>query len=166
MNGSLDEIRDRLSAIEATLRERADPGAKVHYSTFWVVDELRRRETPGGEVVFGGVVPDGTGSQIEWQYGLPVSEVLSRPWDERSSAVMALAHPMRLRILELVHGGIDRVAEMADQSATGTTGQIYHHVKLLSDAGWLVPSGRGRLAIPSARIVPLLTLLLILDSPG
>ncbi|WP_051715621.1 hypothetical protein [Streptomyces bikiniensis] len=39
---------------------------------------------------------------------------------------------------------------------TGTTGQIYHHLRQLTGAGRLHTSGRGRYEVPAARVVPLL----------
>lgn len=172
MDDSTSDILASLERIEARLVSCGDDTTDsastvgVARSDLWVVEGLRGGDGLGGSVVYAGVVTTPTGGQIEWQYGLPVVEVVSQPWRDRSASLVAIGHPIRLSILELVHGGINRVADIASQPGMGTTGQIYHHVKLLTDAGWLVPAGRGLLNIPSARVVQLLTILLIVDSPN
>lgn len=63
---------------------------------------------------------------------------------------------MRLRLLREILGGRRTAAELAALDETGTTGQIYHHLRQLTGAGWLHTKGRGRYEVPGARVVPLL----------
>ncbi len=48
---------------------------------------------------------------------------------------------------------------MCIRDRTRTTGQIYHHLRLLTAAGWLHTTGRGRYEVPGTRVVPLLVVL-------
>ncbi|WP_026037720.1 ArsR/SmtB family transcription factor [Salinibacterium sp. PAMC 21357] len=162
---TLEEISARLAALESAIAVRDANETTRRESSLWAIEELRAQASASGAVIYAGVVPSSSGGQIEWQYGLPIDIIVARSWPERAGALSALAHPIRLRILQLIFEGTDRIVDMAGLNDTGTTGQIYHHVKLLADAGWVVPAGRGRLAIPSARVVPLMALFAIVDSP-
>lgn len=154
---SLAAILGRLTALEALVGDRLnDVGPE---STFWVLDGLRRASAPS--VVYAGLVLRPDNRQTEWQVGSAVADLEALKWDALAVGVAALGHPLRLRILQLVHDGADRVADLAAAPGMGTTGQIYHHVNILTDAGWLIPAGRSRFAIPAERIVPLLTLIAI-----
>lgn len=48
---------------------------------------------------------------------------------------------------------------------TDTSGQIYHHLKALASAGWLVSGKRGTHEVPPSRIVPLLAFLIAAGTP-
>jgi hypothetical protein len=41
----------------------------------------------------------------------------------------------------------------------GTSGQLYHHLRQLIGAGWLVQTARGHYTVPGDRVIPLLVLL-------
>lgn len=65
----------------------------------------------------------------------------------------------RLRLLREILGGLRTAAELAALDEAGTTGQIHHHLRQLTGAGWLHAAGRGRYEIPPVRVVPLLVVL-------
>jgi hypothetical protein len=48
------------------------------------------------------------------------------------------------------------VPSLLARNEVGTTGQIYHHLRQLTGAGWLHTTGRGRYEVPPGRVVPLL----------
>ncbi|MGV9181870.1 ArsR/SmtB family transcription factor [Arcanobacterium canis] len=54
-----------------------------------------------------------------------------------SQDLNALAHPIRLEILQLTAERAMSVRELVEALSTGTTGQVYHHMKALSSAGWV-----------------------------
>uniref|UniRef100_A0AAU2VR19 Helix-turn-helix domain-containing protein n=1 Tax=Streptomyces sp. NBC_00008 TaxID=2903610 RepID=A0AAU2VR19_9ACTN len=80
-------------------------------------------------------------------------------WSEAAESLAALGHPVRLRLLREILGGRRTAAELAALDETGTTGQIYHHLRQLTGAGWLHTTGRGRYEVPGVRVVPLLVVL-------
>jgi hypothetical protein len=49
---------------------------------------------------------------------------------------------VRLRLLLAVLRGATGPAELAEVPGIGTSGQIYHHIRTLTAAGWLRASGR------------------------
>ncbi|MGK5443263.1 ArsR/SmtB family transcription factor [Micromonospora sp. URMC 105] len=162
------DIEERLSALEAQVaaltaeRPPAPPAAPPEAGdTFWALDGLKARlpEESDGAVLYTGVVRLPDRQTYHWQYGQVVPEVLDSDWSELAAALTALAHPVRLRLLREVLGGRHGTAELAAIEGLGTTGQLHHHLRQLTAAGWLRSSGRGRYAVPGERVVPLLVIL-------
>jgi hypothetical protein len=154
------ELEARLQVVESRLGIGAtDRPPLPDPETFWVLDGLRTRDDES--VVFAGDVPTAAGP-VTWQYGLPAEALLAPDEgsvDTASSRLAALGHPVRLRLLLAVLRGTSSPAELAEVPGTGTSGQIYHHVRTLTAAGWLRSSGRGRVQVPAERVVPLLVAL-------
>ena len=152
-------LEERLAALERTVAEltgapaSAPPGPTAEQD-FWVLDELRRRH-PEGAVVFAGTAAVGKG-EVAWQWGAPSEDLREADWTEASGVFDALAHPVRLRLLQRVLNGAGSTSELALDESMGTTGQLHHHLRALVAGGWLVSTGRGRWAIPPQRVVPLL----------
>ncbi|WBB77250.1 helix-turn-helix domain-containing protein [Micromonospora sp. WMMD882] len=169
-------LEDRVAALEAQvaeLREQvtADPAATVPAATapttapdaddvFWALNGLKQRLPAGhpGAVLYTGAV-DLDGERYDWQYGLPVDDVLAGDWADSAAVLTALAHPVRLRLLREILGGRRGTAELAEIEELGTTGQLHHHLRQLTAAGWLRSAARGRWAVPPDRVVPLLAIL-------
>ncbi|MFT9668171.1 ArsR/SmtB family transcription factor [Streptomyces rhizosphaericola] len=168
------ELERRLTALEG--QDREDGGSpRLGDGDFWALDGLKQRLADAGEtgadggVLFTGAVRLPTGERYEWQYGAFTGALLDseggdgeHPSDGGSTAADALAalgHPVRLRLLREILGGRRTAAELAALDAVGTTGQIYHHLRQLTGAGWLRTAGRGRYEVPAARVVPLLVVL-------
>lgn len=159
-------IEERLAALEAaTTQEPAAPaGAAPRSATlpaerFWVLDGLRADADapPGGAVVYAGRVTLPTGEEYEWQMAHPAAQVRGSEETDPgpASAFAALGHPVRLRLLREVLGGVRTTAELATLPGLGTTGQLHHHLRQLTAAGWLRTTARGAYAVPGERVVPL-----------
>ncbi|MZD07263.1 helix-turn-helix domain-containing protein [Streptomyces sp. SID5785] len=99
------------------------------------------------------------GREYEWQYGAVTDELLASDWTEVADTFAALGHGLRLRLLREVLSGHTSATELAALDEVGTSGQIYHHLRQLTAAGWLRSAGRGRYEVPAARVVPLLVAL-------
>ncbi|MFJ7062511.1 ArsR/SmtB family transcription factor [Streptomyces microflavus] len=165
------ELERRLTALERQDRE----SPRLGDGDFWALSGLKQQLADVGEaaadggVLFTGAVRLPTGEQYEWQYGALTGALLEgdgeageeRPDDASATAdsLAALGHPVRLRLLREILGGRRTAAELAALDAVGTTGQIYHHLRQLTGAGWLRTAGRGRYEVPAARVVPLLVVL-------
>ncbi|MEU3835265.1 ArsR/SmtB family transcription factor [Streptomyces microflavus] len=165
------ELERRLTALERQDRE----SPRLGDGDFWALNGLKQQLADVGEaaadggVLFTGAVRLPTGEQYEWQYGALTGALLEeegagdeeRPDDASATAdsLAALGHPVRLRLLREILGGRRTAAELAALDAVGTTGQIYHHLRQLTGAGWLHTAGRGRYEVPAARVVPLLVVL-------
>ena len=97
-----------------------------------------------------------TAGPVAWQYGLSADTLLDLDWVEFAATLDALSHPARLTVLRLVLSGVRSTADLIEQAALGTTGQLHHHLRQLVAAGWLTLVKRGEYVVPGQRVVPLL----------
>ncbi|GAA2510949.1 winged helix-turn-helix domain-containing protein [Streptomyces gobitricini] len=160
------ELEERVAELErriAALEGGAHAAPPVGEGDFWALEGLKARLARAGAseggVLFTGAVRLPTGEQYEWQYGALTDEQLDGDWTEAAESFAALGHPVRLRLLREILGGRRTAAELAALEEVGTTGQIYHHLRQLTGAGWLHAAGRGRYEVPPGRVVPLLVAL-------
>ncbi|MFT4051523.1 MAG: winged helix-turn-helix domain-containing protein [Microbacterium sp.] len=165
-----DDVESRLSALEqavAALRGQVVPAAEASDTdrALWALEGLRARAPEGGAVLYTGTVDLPTGGTVQWQYGLPAVAVLAQDWSEQVLALSALGHAVRLQILHAVLHGTTTASALVKTLGLGTSGQVYHHLKELTMAGWLAPRKRGTYEIPAARIVPLLAILVAAGTP-
>lgn len=138
----------------------ADPNAVLPEDVFWALNGLKERESAPTVLYTGVVRLPGQPGPVEWQMGHYVDDLLGQDWSDRAAALSALGHPVRLQILQLIaRSEASTAAELAATSGLGTTGQVYHHLKLLVSAGWLRGGARGTHHIPPERLVPLLVVL-------
>ncbi|MEV0895266.1 winged helix-turn-helix domain-containing protein [Actinoplanes sp. NPDC049802] len=159
---------DRLDALErrvAELEKRlSEPAARQTPTpdpdVFWALEGLLARVgDPGAALITGHVtLPDGRTAR--WQQGATTGELLGADWTEQVTALAALAHPARIRLLQHVLHGPATAADLTRIEGMGTSGQVYHHLRQLVAAGWLQTVGGGRYEVPVARVVPLLTTIL------
>ena len=80
---------------------------------------------------------------IRWQYGLRAEDLLDRDWSEFARPVEALGHPVRLELVRRILTGTQTTAELLELDQFASTGQLYHHLRQLVSAGWLVSPRRG-----------------------
>lgn len=85
-------------------------------------------------------------------------------WSEFARPVEALGHPVRLELVRRILTGTQTTAELLELDQFASTGQLYHHLRQLVSAGWLVSPRRGHYEVPAPRIVPLLVLTMIAAS--
>ncbi|KPC62858.1 ArsR/SmtB family transcription factor [Streptomyces chattanoogensis] len=167
------ELERRLAALERAAGRPAGPAAgpsapasspeRDPDDDFWALNGLKEQlaelGADNGGVLFTGAVRTPTGKRYEWQYALATDTVLVRDWGEAAESFAALGQPVRLRLLREILGGRCTAAELTEIDGMGTTGQIYHHLRQLTAAGWLHSAARGRYEVPAGRVVPLLVML-------
>lgn len=162
-----DDVRRRLAAIEQRLaRLEGGETAAAEVSAddpFWALHALQQRVPEPGAVLFTGSVTVREGERYEWQEGRPTGDLLDADWGELAAGLGALAHPVRLALVQAVLRGTRAVAELSDDERFGTSGQLYHHLRQLVAAGWLKAAGRGRYVVPPARVLPLLVIVMGAD---
>ncbi|MFH9135090.1 ArsR/SmtB family transcription factor [Streptomyces sp. NPDC017524] len=155
------ELERRLTALE----RRDSESPRLGDGDFWALDGLKQQLTEVGEaaadggVLYTGAIRLPTGESYEWQYGALTEALFGGDWADAADSFAALGHPVRLRLLREILGGLRTTAELAALDELGTTGQIYHHLRQLTGAGWLHAAGRGRYEVPPTRVVPLLVVL-------
>ncbi|MFF4505462.1 ArsR/SmtB family transcription factor [Streptomyces sp. NPDC001401] len=152
---ALEQAADRPRSAPSPERERGDDLWALH----GLKDQLAELGADNGGVLFTGAVRTPTGKRYEWQYGLATDTVLDGDWTDAAESFAALGQPVRLRLLREILGGRCTAAELTELDGTGTTGQIYHHLRQLTAAGWLHTAARGRYEVPADRVVPLLVML-------
>lgn len=154
-----ESLEARVAALEERVSRLESGPERSRDEVFWALEGLRRRLTGDGQVLFTGSVDLPTGEHYEWQQGAATEGLLEADWSEHSAPYAALGHPVRLTLLRAVLRGIRSAAQLQEAAALHTTGQLYHHLKQLTAAGWLQAEGRGRYHVPAGRVVPLLVLL-------
>jgi hypothetical protein len=157
----LEDLSRKLDSVLALLEASAPKAHSVaEVERFWALDGLRQRvEQQAGAVLFTGTVQLPTGEPYAWQQSATTDQLLSLDWSELNDTIAALAHPMRLLLLQQVAQGKRSTAELSAINTLGTTGQLYHHIRPLLAAGWLRKGSRGHYEIPGPRVVPLLIIL-------
>lgn len=161
-------IDDRLSALEQRVarlehghREPSTPAATAEppeEPDLFLLASVEQR-IPDSVAIVGSVPVAGAG-QARWQQSRHVSGIEDLDWGERAGELAALGHPVRLRLLQLVAGGVHGTGALADSDGVGSVGQVQHHLRTLLAAGWLESSGRGQVSVPNSRLVPLLAVVL------
>ncbi|MGY5127831.1 ArsR/SmtB family transcription factor [Streptomyces nigrescens] len=159
----VSELERRLAVLEQAADRPAPSPEREPDDALWALrglkDQLAELGADNGGVLFTGAVRTPAGQRYEWQYGLVTDTVLERDWADAAESFAALGQPVRLRLLREILGGRCTAAELTELDGTGTTGQIYHHLRQLTAAGWLHTTARGRYEVPTERVVPLLVML-------
>lgn len=159
-----DDLAARVAALEARVDAWESPRTAAAAEPLWALERLKRDVVPTvgeqGAVLFTGSVTLPTGERAEWQEGRGVEDLLAADWSTFVGGLSALAHPVRLMLLRRVLGGTRSVTELGEHESLGTTGQLYHHLRQLTAAGWLRATARGRYEVPAERVVPLLVVLM------
>ncbi|MFF5962007.1 ArsR/SmtB family transcription factor [Streptomyces luteogriseus] len=153
------DLERRLAALEGS----QPTGPRIDGNDFWALNGLKNQLSeagaPDGGVLYTGSVRLPTGEEYAWQMTALTQDLLEDEWTTAAESFAALGHPVRIRLLREILCGRRTAAELAELDEVGTTGQIYHHLRQLTAAGWLHTTGRGRHEVPPARVVPLLTAL-------
>ncbi|MCT9867839.1 winged helix-turn-helix domain-containing protein [Paenarthrobacter aurescens] len=166
----LAALEERVAALEAASVPGATQPGPEHEPTdpFWVLSSLKQRYADTAVVTYAGRIPGGDHqgykgpTPVDWQYGLPVTDILARDWETTgaSHALGALGSPTRIRFLQEILRGNDSVASLSELEGVGTPGQVYHHLSQLQAAGWVRPISRGRYGVPGEKVIPLLVIIL------
>lgn len=161
------ELERRLAALERTEASSRPPrGERPGRSALDALRPLEHLEeqlaaagADAGGVMYTGSVRLPTGQPYGWQFTELTDGLLEADWSVAAECFAALGHAVRLRLMREILGGLRTAAELTELDDIGTTGQIYHHLRQLTGAGWLQTKGRGRYEVPAARVVPLLVML-------
>lgn len=158
-DGRWDDLDRRLSAVEELLRERPGRPPQETGDRFWVLAGLADDASalPGGAVVYAGRVRLPAGQEYAWQRTHAADDARGGADGDAAvaSALGALAHPVRLRLVREVLTGTTTTAALAALPGLGTTGQLHHHLRQLTTTGWLRTTARGTYDVPADRVVPL-----------
>jgi hypothetical protein len=155
---------DTSPASAPTATAASDTSDTPDDDPYWVLTGLEERHPDDDVVLYAGTFPVGDGGGYRWQFGLPTASILDGDFADAAPALSALAHPVRLTLLQAVLAGTHQTAELSALPGIGTSGQVYHHLNQLAAAGWLRSPRRGRWEVPGERTIPLLALLMAAPS--
>lgn len=168
IDGRLRALEERVAALEdgatrPSATERSGPGGDVAGAPedpYWALTGLRARLDPGrGAVLWTGMTETGAGP-VSWQMSRSTEELLDPEDSELSAASLAaLGHPVRIDLALAAVRGTGKLTELAEELGLASTGQLYHHIKALTAAGWLRSGARGYVTVPPERVIPLLVIL-------
>lgn len=151
---------EQRSLADAPPVSGSDPQTRAEEpSRFWALEMLQEQVPEPGAVMLVGSVTAPNGQHAQWQYGTVADDIFGSDFSSRAESMSALAHAVRLRILQHLLSGAETVQDLTAADAFGTSGQIYHHLKILVSAGWLSAGQRGHYYVPAERLVPLLAIL-------
>jgi len=153
LDARLRAIEERLDLLE---RRKAPPQPSAD-PELWALEALAFRGIDG--VTYAGHVNVPQHGTLGWQITLPTSSVTGQRWTDAAPVLAALGHPVRLELLRAVLNGLGTTQELSTVTTVGTTGQLYHHLRELQAAGWVMTPTRGQYRVPAERVVPLLTIL-------
>jgi DNA-binding transcriptional ArsR family regulator len=153
---SLATLAKRLEALERAVSRPA--AAAPDSERYWLVGRMQAEPAPGA-VAYGGSVTTPRGEHYVWQKQARAADLYRFDWTSVEAVLIGLGHPVRLAILKAVLEGRGTAAELQRVEGLGTTGQLYHHLKILERGGWVRSLERGRYGVPGERVVPLLTIL-------
>jgi DNA-binding transcriptional ArsR family regulator len=159
LRAAIERLNTRLARLEAS-RPLDQPSDAEKY---WVLHRLQQGEEARerrGEIVYAGAATLPTGEQYLWQRHGGVAALFKGDWSGLDGVLAALGHPVRLRLLKLILEGQTSKSALELAAGLGTSGQLYHHLKTLQDAGWVRSLERGTYGVPGERVVPLLAILL------
>lgn len=142
-----------------TADHHTPPDPSADDDPYWVLTGLQERHPDADVILYAGTMSAGDGV-YRWQYGLPTESVLEGDFADAAPVLTALAHPVRLALVQAVLTGTHTTADLAALPGIGTSGQVYHHLNLLASGGWLRSPRRGRWEVPGERTIPLLALVM------
>lgn len=160
----LAEVLVRLQKLEDRQQGAGERGAgDVEAEKYWLISALQamhqQEGIKGGSVAYGGDVVTPTGAHYVWQQQRAAREMFKQDWQGLDRVLAALGHPVRLQLLQAILHGKSSKAALEKLEGFGTTGQLYHHLRILEEAGWVRSLERGVYGVPGERVVPLLTML-------
>lgn len=138
---------------------RIDASPAVDPDVFWALEGLHAREPAPGAVMIVGNVELPTGIVARWQEGARTEDLLDDDGESCAESLAALGHPVRIKLVREVLRGTATARGLAQLDGMGTSGQVYHHLRLLVSAGWLRARG-GAYEVPTERVVPLLAIMM------
>lgn len=158
----LRRLEERLDEIDRRSESPSAPSPGTE--PLWALNGLQEvTHDPAGAVLLTGAVTTPRGGQARWQISAEAQEMFDSDFADRADKLSALAQPVRLQLIQRIMTDASTVNDLLDTGEFGTSGQIYHHLRQLVNAGWVETVGKSKYAVPASRVVPILVILLAVD---
>lgn len=162
LSARLNRIEERLGGTDnfAELIPKADPADEP----LWALKGLEAvTKDSVGAVLMTGTVTTPMGMESRWQVAAAARDMFDSDFADRADKLSALAQPVRLQLIQRIMTDANTVNDLLETGEFGTSGQIYHHLRQLVNAGWVTTVGKSRYEVPASRVVPILVILLAVD---
>lgn len=103
---------------------------------------------------------------VTWNIAYSADATLDLAPETTANVFAALGHPARVEIVRLLARGNASVAHLQESGDFGTSGQLYHHLKILTAASIVTKVGRNDYGIAPTHLVPVLICLLAAGDIG
>ncbi|ALE72952.1 MULTISPECIES: winged helix-turn-helix domain-containing protein [unclassified Pseudonocardia] len=143
----LTDLEDRVAQLERRIVD-GDPGGRGSRGP---------AATGAGTVRYSGEVA--LHGDIGWAIEYDAGAALDLADEPRTAVLAALGHPVRVRIVRSLLHGPRGTTELTEAAELASTGQLYHHLKALTHAGFVEQDGRGTYRMAPRAVVPALVLL-------
>ena len=150
---SSDDLEARITRLEAAVFASGRPDDHADSS-----DDDGAERTTSGILEYSGAV-DFTGP-VTWNITYSANAAVDLAPEALSSTFAALGHPARIEIVRLLIRGNASVTDLQEAGDFGTTGQLYHHLKILTTASIVTKVGRNDYGIAPTHLVPVLVSML------
>lgn len=111
-----------------------------------------------GMLTYGGSVD--LAGQVNWTIRYHAESTMGLPTEPLAAVFAALGHPTRLEIVRLLLRGNASVTTLQQAGDFGTTGQLYHHLKILTGSSVVTKIDRNEYGIAASHVVPALIAML------
>ncbi|MDO4264760.1 MAG: winged helix-turn-helix domain-containing protein, partial [Deinococcus sp.] len=139
----LAELERRVSALEGRETALTRTDTPTDEDPFWALNRLKT-DFPDGALLYAGHVYLPTGEHWGWKEFEDTAALLQSDWEGAAPVLAALGHPLRLAILRAVLHGSRSTTELQADPGLAVGGKLYHHLRELQAAGWLLLQGRGQ----------------------
>ena len=149
----IDTLERRLARLEQLVEDLSPAGSRLPASAGEPIDR------PADDVVgYQGAVD--LAGPVSWEIRYHAPAILNLPTDALADVFAALGHPVRITIVRRLLAANASVTELQETGEFGTSGQLYHHLKILTTASVVTKVGRNEYAIAPTHVVPTLVALL------
>lgn len=159
LESELHELAARVDRLEETLRGGGSPRPVTEPSDGPGPPGTDTSDTATGAqtVRYSGTVD--LAGPVQWNIHYDAAAALDLPTESTAAVFAALGHPARLEIVRILLRGNASVTDLQAAGDFGTSGQLYHHLKILTAAGVASKLGRNEYGIAATHVVPTLVAL-------
>jgi DNA-binding transcriptional ArsR family regulator len=158
LESELHELAARVGRLEETLRGDGAPRSLPARSDGPDTDDAPGSTPTGAQTVrYSGAVD--LAGPVQWSIHYDAGAVLELPAESAAAVFAALGHPARLEIVRILLRGNASVTDIQAAGDFGTSGQLYHHLKILTAAAVVSKVGRSEYGIAATHVVPTLVAL-------